>query len=73
LRALGQLFADHARYAVLLLQRRTDDANAARVRTAIDELTARAIAAGTANSGITAADIMALIWACAVWCRPPAR
>jgi hypothetical protein len=63
LRALGQSFADHARYAILLLQRRTDDASAARVRAAIDELTARAIAAGTVNSGITAGDIMALIWA----------
>ena len=63
LRAIGQSFADHARYAILLLQRRTDDATAARVRAAIDELTARAVAAGTVNSGITAGDIMALIWA----------
>ena len=32
LRAFGQSFADHARYASLLLQRRTDDATARRIR-----------------------------------------
>ena len=34
-----------------------------RIRAAIDELTARAVAAGTVNPGITAGDVMALVWA----------
>ena len=63
LRALGQSFADHARYASLLLARQTDDTTGHRIRAAIDELTARAIAAGTVNPGITVGDVMALIWA----------
>jgi AcrR family transcriptional regulator len=63
LRALGQSFADHARYASLLLARQTDDAAGQRIRAAIDELTARATAAGTVNPGITVGDVMALIWA----------
>jgi AcrR family transcriptional regulator len=63
LRALGQSFADHARYASLLLARRTDDATAHRIRAAIDELTARARAAGTVNPGITAGDVLVLVWA----------
>jgi AcrR family transcriptional regulator len=63
LRALGQSFADHARYASLLLQRPTDAATGRQMRAAIAELTARAVAAGTVNSDITAADVMALIWA----------
>jgi AcrR family transcriptional regulator len=63
LRALGQSFADHARYANLLLQRHTDDATARRVRAATEELTARAIAAGTVNPGTTRGDVLALIWA----------
>ncbi len=63
LRAFGQSFADHARYASLLLQRRTDAATSDRIRAAIDELTARAIAAGTVNPGVTAGDVMALAWA----------
>jgi AcrR family transcriptional regulator len=63
LRALGQSFADHARYASLLLARHTDDATAHRIRAAIDELTARARAAGTVNPGVTAGDILVLIWA----------
>ena len=58
LRALGQSFADHARYASLLLQRRTDDDTARRMRAAIDELTARAIAAGT----VTRASPPATSW-----------
>jgi AcrR family transcriptional regulator len=61
--ALGQSFADHARYASLLLARRADDATSHRIRAAIDELTARAIAAGTVNPGITTGDVMALILA----------
>jgi AcrR family transcriptional regulator len=63
LRALGRSFADHARYASLLLQRRTDATAARRIRAAIDELTARAVAAGTVNPGITAGDVMVLVWA----------
>jgi AcrR family transcriptional regulator len=63
LRALGQSFADHARYAGLLLVRRSDDATADRIRAAVDELTARATAAGTVNPGITVGDVMALILA----------
>ena len=63
LRAVGQSFADHARYANLLLERPTDPAARRRMRAAISELTARAVAAGTVNPGTTAADIMALIWA----------
>lgn len=63
LRALGQSFADHARYANLLLERPTDPAASRRIRAAISELTARAVTAGTVNPGTTAADVMALIWA----------
>jgi AcrR family transcriptional regulator len=63
LHALGQSFAEHARYANLLLQRPTDTAAALRMQAAIELLTARAIAAGTVNPGITAGDVMAVIWA----------
>ena len=63
LRALGQSFAEHARYASLLLQRRTEDATARRIRAAVSELTGRAITAGTVNPGTTTGDVMALIWA----------
>jgi AcrR family transcriptional regulator len=62
LRALGQSFADHARYADLFLQRRTDDATTRRIRAAVDELTVRAVAAGTVNPGITPGDVLALVW-----------
>lgn len=63
LRAFGQSFADHARYASLFLQRRTDAATSDRIRAAIDELTRRAKAAGAVNPAITAGDVMALVWA----------
>ena len=63
LRGIGQSFADHARYANLLLERPTDPAASRRIRTAIDELTARAPAAGTVDPGITVGDVMALIYA----------
>ncbi len=63
LRAIGQSFSDHARYAGLLLERRIDTAAADRMRTAISELTARAVAAGTVGPDVTPADVMALIWA----------
>ncbi|MGO8961824.1 MAG: TetR/AcrR family transcriptional regulator [Streptosporangiaceae bacterium] len=63
LRALGQSFADHARYASMLLQRPADATTGRRVRAAIDELTARAAAAGAINPAITPGDVVALIWA----------
>ncbi len=63
LRAMGQSFADHARYAHLLLDRPTDPSAIRRIRAAIGELTTRAVAAGTVARGVTAADVMALIWA----------
>jgi AcrR family transcriptional regulator len=62
LRALGQSFADHARYADLFLQRRTDDATSRRIRAAVDELTARAIAAGTVNPGTNPDDVLAIAY-----------
>ena len=63
LRSVGQSFADHARYANLLLQRPADAATGRRIRAAIDELTARAVAAGAVNPAITSGDVVALIWA----------
>ena len=63
LRAMGQSFADHARYASLLLQRQTDPTVIRKIAAAIDELTARAVAAGTVSPATTVADITALIWA----------
>ena len=63
LRAIGQSFADHARYASLLLERRRDTAAGRRIRAAINELTRRAAASGTVRPDITGGDVMALIWA----------
>jgi AcrR family transcriptional regulator len=63
LRGLGMLFAAHARYAHLLLQRSTDGDATLEMRAALEELTARALAAGTVNPGVTVGDVMALIWA----------
>ena len=63
LRAFGQSFADHARYASLFLQRSADAAATRQVQVAIGELTERAVTAGTVNPGITAGDIMALVLA----------
>jgi AcrR family transcriptional regulator len=63
LRGLGALFAGHARYAHLLLQRSTDGAASQEMRAAVEELTARALAAGTVNRDVTLGDVMALIWA----------
>ena len=63
LRGLGALFAAHAKYAHLLLQRSNSSAASAQVRGVLEELTARALAAGTLNPGVTLADVMALIWA----------
>jgi AcrR family transcriptional regulator len=61
LHALGQSFADHARYANLLLERPVSPCATERLRASIAELTVRAVAAGTVGPGITAADVMALI------------
>jgi AcrR family transcriptional regulator len=63
LRGLGALFAGHARYAHLLLERNADDAPVLEIRAAVEELTARALAAGTLNPGATLGDVMSLIWA----------
>jgi AcrR family transcriptional regulator len=63
LRAIGLSFADHARYADLMLNRPADPEASRRIRAAVEELTARAVAAGTLNPNITACDVMALIWA----------
>jgi AcrR family transcriptional regulator len=61
LRAFGTSFADHARYANLFLERPANDSATRRVRAAIGELTARAVAAGTVNPDVTAGDVMALV------------
>ena len=58
----GASFADHARYANLFVQRRTEDATVHRIRAALDELTARAIAAGTVDPDTTPGDVLALVW-----------
>jgi AcrR family transcriptional regulator len=58
--AFGRSFAEHARYANLLLQRQPDAAAERAIRAAITELTARAIAAGTVSADITVADVTAL-------------
>lgn len=63
LRATGQEFASHARYAGLLLTRSADPAERARLRSAVEQLTAQAVAAGTVAPDVTTADVMALIWA----------
>ncbi len=60
LRAFGQSFAEHARYANLLLKRRPDAAAQRRIQQAIGTLTARAVAAGAIAPGITAADVRSL-------------
>ena len=60
---LGQSFADHSRYASLLLERPTDSYYSRRIVAAIEELTRRAAAAGTVHPAITADDVLALILA----------
>jgi AcrR family transcriptional regulator len=61
LRTFGQSFADHARYANLLLDREPDAAATRKIREAIATLSARAVAAGTIRPDMTAADVLALI------------
>jgi AcrR family transcriptional regulator len=63
LRAIGQSFADHMRYANLLLSRPADPAASRRIRATLAELTARAVAAGTVNPDITTGDVLAVVWA----------
>jgi AcrR family transcriptional regulator len=63
LRELGALFAAHVKYANLLLERSVDSAAANEIRSAVQELTSRALAAGTLNPGATVGDVMALVWA----------
>ena len=62
LRAAGEELASHASYAGLLLTRPADPDARAQLRRAVEELTARAIAAGTVHPSVTAADVTALIW-----------
>jgi AcrR family transcriptional regulator len=62
LRGLGALFAGHAKYAHLLLERSADGATAREIRAAVQELTSRALAAGTLNADVTVGDVMALVW-----------
>ena len=62
LRGLGALFAAHAKYAHLLLERSTADGDALEIRAAVQELTARAVAAGTVNPDVTVGDVMSLVW-----------
>ena len=61
LRAFGQSFADHARYANLLMEREPDAESTRRIRAAIAVLSDRAVAAGTIRPDIKAADVLALI------------
>ena len=62
LRGLGALLAAHAKYAHLLLERSGDSADAREIRAAVQELTGRALAAGTLNPGVTVGDVMSLVW-----------
>jgi len=62
LRGLGALFAAHAKYAHLLLERSTDSGDSREIRTAVQELTSRALAAGTLNPDVTVGDVMSLVW-----------
>jgi AcrR family transcriptional regulator len=61
LRAFGESFAEHARYADLLLEREPDASATLRIVAAIAELTGRAVSAGTVSADITTGDVLALI------------
>lgn len=63
LRALGQFFFEHRRYAGLMLARGEDESTTKRIRARIDKLTRNAVAAGTLGEGVTLGDVMSLIWA----------
>lgn len=71
LRAFGKSFAEHARYANLLLDRQPDASAARRIRQATAELTARAVAAGTVGAGVTRGDVTALISAMRAMAQTP--
>src|SRR5262249_31193112 len=60
LRAFGRSFAEHARYANLLLERHADESAARRLREAMVELTSRAVSAGTVAPDTTIEDVSAL-------------
>lgn len=60
LRAFGRSFAEHARYANLLLERQPDACAARTLRAAMIELTSRAVSAGTVAPGTTIDDVVAL-------------
>jgi hypothetical protein len=61
LRAFGRSFAEHARYANLLLRRQPDASAASKLRQAVSELTSRAVSAGTVNPDITTDDVITLV------------
>lgn len=60
LRAFGRSFAEHARYANLLLERQPDASCARKLQEAMIELTSRAVSAGTVSASITIDDVIAL-------------
>jgi AcrR family transcriptional regulator len=60
LSAFGRSFAEHARYANLLLERHSDASDARRLASALTELTARAASAGTIAPDTTIDDVTAL-------------
>jgi AcrR family transcriptional regulator len=61
IRAFGQSFAEHARYANLLLEREPEPSATGRIVAAITELTVRASQAGTIGPDITSGDVLALV------------
>lgn len=61
LRAFGRSFADHARYANLLLTRQPDPAAERLIRSAITDLTDRARAEGAISASVTTEDVRALL------------
>ena len=61
LRAFGRSFAEHARYANLLLRRQPDASAASKLRQAVSKLTSRAVSAGTVNQDITTDDVITLV------------
>jgi AcrR family transcriptional regulator len=60
LAAFGRSFAEHARYANLLLERHSDASDARRLQSAMTELTSRAVSAGTVAPDTTIDDVTAL-------------
>ncbi len=60
LAAFGRSFAEHARYANLLLERHSEASDARRLQSAMTELTSRAVSAGTVAPDTTIDDVTAL-------------